>query len=182
MEKTLATHYLETASFELRRLKELAEKAIAQVSRDEDLHHALDSESNTISVLVQHLGGNMLSRWTRFLETDGEKPDRDRDAEFEIDPRLARADLLSVWERGWSRLFATLDSLTPSDLARTVRIRGEEHTVPQAIQRQIVHTAYHVGQIVFLAKHVSSDQWKSLSIPKGRSRKSEGTIGSYRKT
>jgi hypothetical protein len=178
----LGIHYLETARFELRRLKRLAENAIAQVPRDEDLHHALDSESNTIGVLVQHLSGNMHARWTRFLETDGEKPDRNRDAEFEPDASRSRADLLAFWERGWSRLFETLDSLTPSDLSKTVRIRGEEHTVPEAIQRQIVHTAYHVGQIVFLAKHVSSDRWKSLSIPRGGSRGGEGTIGAYRKS
>lgn len=178
----LGIHYLETARFELRRLKQLAESAIAQVPQDEALHHALDSESNSIGVLVQHLGGNLVSRWTRFLETDGEKADRDRDAEFDPDPRLTREDLLALWERGWSRLFETLDSLTTSDLSRTVRIRGEEHTVPEAIQRQIVHTAYHVGQIVFLAKHVSSGQWKSLSIPRGRSRATEGTTGTYRKS
>jgi hypothetical protein len=175
----LEIRYLETARFELRRLKQLAENAIAQVPRDEDLHHALDAESNSIGVLLRHLGGNLLSRWTGFLETDGEKPDRNRDAEFEAEPGLTRADLLAHWERGWSRLFETLDALTPSDLSKTVRIRGEEHTVPEAIQRQIVHTAYHVGQIVFLAKHVSSAGWKSLSIPKGQSR---GTEGAYRRT
>jgi Protein of unknown function (DUF1572) len=171
-------HFLENARFETRRLKELAEKAIAQVD-DSLLHHALDPESNSIAVLMQHLGGNLSSRWTRFLETDGEKPDRHRDGEFETNQTLTRKDLMDVWERGWSRCLETLDSLTPDDLAKTVRIRGEEHTVPEAIQRQIVHSAYHAGQIVFLAKHLASARWTSLSIPRGRSR---DVGGGYRKS
>jgi D-tyrosyl-tRNA(Tyr) deacylase len=127
---------------------------------------------------MQHLGGNLLSRWTRFLETDGEKPDRNRDQEFESKPNLTRRELMETWERGWSRCLESLDSLTPEDLSKTIRIRGEEHTVPQAIQRQIAHSAYHVGQIVLLAKHLASARWKSLSIPKGGS---EGVKGTYRK-
>lgn len=170
-------HFLENARFETRRLKELAEKAIAQVD-DSLLHHALDPESNSIAVLMQHLGGNLSSRWTRFLETDGEKPDRNRDGEFETNGALTRQDLMEIWERGWARCFESLDSLTSDDLSKTVRIRGEEHTVPQAIQRQIVHSAYHVGQIVFLAKHLTSARWTSLSIPRGRSRDVQG---GYRK-
>jgi hypothetical protein len=171
-------HFLENARFETRRLKELAEKAIAQVD-DSLLHHALDPESNSLAVLMQHLGGNLTSRWTRFLETDGEKPDRNRDGEFETNRALTRQVLMEIWERGWSRCFESLDSLTPDDLSKRVRIRGEEHTVPQAIQRQIVHSAYHVGQIVFLAKHLTSARWTSLSIPRGRSR---GLKGAYRKS
>ena len=175
----LGAHFLENARFETRRLKELAEKAIAQVADDALLHHALDDESNSIAVVMQHLGGNLSSRWTRFLETDGEKPDRQRDREFEPNTTLSRRDLMELWERGWSRCFETLDSLTPDDLSKTVRIRGEEHTVPQAIQRQIVHSAYHVGQIVFLAKHLSSAGWTSLSIPRGRS---SDVRGGYQKS
>lgn len=170
----LGLHYLETVRFELSRLKRLAEKAMAQVGDDDAIHVALDPESNSIAVLVQHLSGNLLSRWTRFLETDGEKPDRDRDREFEPAPERTREDLLSRWEKGWSRVFETLDSLRPADLEKTVLIRGEELSVPEAIQRQIVHTAYHVGQIVFLAKHLSSKSWKSLSISRGASKSVPG--------
>ena len=175
----IGAQFLENARFEKHRLKDLAEKAVAQVENDSLLHHALDAESNSIAVLMQHLGGNLLSRWTRFLETDGEKPDRDRDREFESDRALTRRDLMELWERGWSRCFDTLDSLTPADLSKTVRIRGEEHTVPQAIQRQLVHTAYHVGQIVLLAKHLASARWTTLSIPRGGS---QTAPGGYKKT
>ncbi len=175
----VGAQFLENARFEKRRLKQLAEKAVAQVENDSLLHHALDAESNSIAVLMQHLGGNLLSRWTRFLETDGEKPDRHRDLEFESSPVRTRRELLEIWDRGWSRCLSTLDSLTPNDLAKTVRIRGEEHSVPEAIQRQIVHTAYHVGQIVFLAKHLASARWTTLSIPRGESQKA---TGGYKKT
>ena len=170
----LGSQFLENARFETRRLKDLAEKAVAQVEDDSLLHHALDTESNSIAVVMQHLGGNLLSRWTRFLETDGEKPDRHRDREFESNQALTRRDLMELWERGWSRCFESLDSLTPDDLSKTVRIRGEEHSVPQAIQRQVVHTAYHVGQIVMLAKHLASARWTSLSIPRGGSQRATG--------
>jgi hypothetical protein len=174
----VGAQFLENARFEKRRLKELAEKAVAQVEDDSLLHHALDAESNSIAVLMQHLGGNLLSRWTRFLETDGEKPDRHRDREFESSPARTRGELLEIWERGWSRCFESLDSLTPGDLGKTVRIRGEEHSVPEAIQRQIVHTAYHVGQIVLLAKHLASARWTTLSIPRGGS---QAATGGYKK-
>jgi len=170
----LGAQILENARFEMRRLKDLAEKAIAQVEDDSLLHHALDAESNSIAVVMQHLGGNLTSRWTGFLETDGEKPDRHRDREFESNPARSRRALIELWQRGWSRCFETLDSLTPDDLSKTVRIRGEEHSVPQAIQRQIVHTAYHVGQIVLLSKHLGSKNWTSLSIPRGGSPKAPG--------
>src|SRR3990172_11126524 len=165
----LGAQFLENARFEMRRLKDLAEKAIAQLDDDSRLHDALDPESNSIAVVIQHLGGNLTSRWTGFLETDGEKPDRHRDREFEPNRSLTREDLMAPWGRAWSRCFESLDSLTPGDLGKTVRIRGEEHSVPEAIQRQIAHSAYHVGQIVFLAKHLSSARWTSLSIPRGRS-------------
>lgn len=170
----LGAHFLENVRFETRRLKDLAEKAVAQVEDDSLLHHELDAESNSIAVLMQHLGGNLFSRWTRFLETDGEKPDRHRDGEFESNRALTRRDLMELWERGWSRCIESLDSLTPDDLSKTVRIRGEEHSVPQAIQRQIAHTAYHVGQIVLLSKHLGSQHWTSLSIPRGGSPKAPG--------
>jgi hypothetical protein len=175
----LGAQFLENARFEMRRLKDLAEKAVAQVEDDSLLHHALDAESNSIGVVMQHLGGNLSSRWTRFLETDGEKPDRHRDREFESNQALTRRELMELWERGWSRCFESLGSLTPDDLSKTVRIRGEEHGVPQAIQRQVVHTAYHVGQIVLLAKHLASAHWTSLSIPRGGS---QGATGAYKKT
>jgi hypothetical protein len=169
----MGAHFLEIARFEARRLKELAEKALAQVKDDSLLHHALDPESNSLAVVVQHLGGNLLSRWTRFLETDGEKPDRNRDSEFES-RNLTRPELMEIWERGWSRCLETLDSLTPDDLSKTVLIRGEELTVPQAIQRSMLHSASHVGQIVFLAKHLVSASWHTLSIPRGGSQAAKG--------
>lgn len=174
----LGIHFLETTRSELERLKRLGEKAMTQVPSDSGFHVLLDRESNSLAVLVQHLGGNMVSRWTDFLTTDGEKPDRHRDREFEADGSLSRADLMKLWERGWGRVFETFASLTPDDLAKTVPIRGEEHTVPEAIQRQLIHTAYHIGQIVLLAKHVSSESWTSLTIPRGESDKA---TGSYKK-
>ena len=172
------TQFLENARFETRRLKELAEKALAQVTDDSLLHHSLDDESNSLAVLMQHLGGNLLSRWTRFLDTDGEKPDRNRDREFETDRTATRRELMEIWERGWSRCLETLHSLTEADLTKRVRIRGEELSVPEAIQRSILHSAYHVGQIVMLSKHLASARWQSLSIPRGGSK---GVAGGYKK-
>jgi hypothetical protein len=169
----MGSHFLEIARFEARRLKELAEKALAQVKDDSLLHHALDPESNSLAVVIQHLGGNLASRWTRFLETDGEKPDRNRDSEFES-RNLTRRELMEIWERGWSRCLETLDALIPDDLSKTVLIRGEELTVPQAIQRSLLHSASHVGQIVFLAKHLVSASWHTLSIPRGGSQAAKG--------
>lgn len=170
----IAKHYLDNARFELERMKALAEKALDQLPDDGALHRALDGESNSLAVLLQHLGGNMRSRWTDFLTTDGEKPDRHRDREFETGPGRTRAELMERWELGWSRAFETLSGLGPDDLGRTVTIRGEPHTVLQAIQRQLGHTSYHVGQIVFLAKHLSADRWKTLSIPRGQSERAPG--------
>ena len=144
--------------------KALAEGALAQV-RDDELHVALGPEENSIAVVVQHVAGNQLSRWTDFLTTDGEKPDRGRDAEFE-EQGLSRAALMRRWEAGWGRLFATLEALTPADLERTVTIRGEPHTVVKALLRQVSHYAYHVGQIVQLARHLAGERWTSLSIPR----------------
>lgn len=161
------TSYTEDARAIFRQYKKLADAAMAQV-HDEDLTRAPDLESNSIAIMVKHMAGNMLSRWTDFLTTDGEKPTRNRDAEFEDAP-ATRAELLALWERGWACLFAALDPLTDDDLARTVTIRGERHSVMQAINRQVAHYSYHCGQIVFLAKHFQSSDWKSLSIPRKQS-------------
>jgi uncharacterized damage-inducible protein DinB len=160
--------------------KQLAERAMAQCP-DAGLFAALDSESNSIAVVVKHLTGNMRSRWTDFLTTDGEKPDRDRDTEFESPP-ASRADLLALWEQGWQRLFAALEPLSDADLTKTVAIRGEPHSVMQAINRQMAHYAYHVGQIVCLAKHFGSDEWKALTIPRGRSRAFTSDVEAGRKS
>ncbi|HZF13918.1 MAG TPA: DUF1572 family protein [Thermoanaerobaculia bacterium] len=165
---SLTDSYLKDVAVEFRKLKTLADKAIAQVE-DADLFTTLDPESNSLAILMQHLGGNLRSRWTDFLTTDGEKPDRDRDAEFEPAPGTTRAELLEVWELGWSRLLGTIDGLLPPALGKTVAIRGEPHSVPQAIQRALIHAAYHVGQIVLLAKHARSTEWQNLSVPKGGS-------------
>jgi hypothetical protein len=167
-DESLAAHFLEDALRTFRDYKKLAEKAFAQVS-DEEFFVSLDEEANSIAVIIKHMAGNMLSRWTDFLTTDGEKPDRQRDMEFVIAPGSDRADTLELWERGWACLFAALEPLTPDDFSRKVLIRGEEHTVTQAINRQLTHYAYHTGQIVFLSKHFRSHEWKSLSIPRNRS-------------
>jgi hypothetical protein len=160
--------YLQDVRIQVRKLKEQADKAVAQV-RDEDLTFVLDPESNSIAMIIQHLAGNLRSRWTDFLTSDGEKPDRDRDAEFESHEGVTRAGLLASWEEGWSRLFSALDSLTAEDLARTILIRSEPHTTVQAINRGMTHAAGHVGQIVLLAKHFASGGWQTLSIPRGKS-------------
>ncbi len=161
-------HYLEDCLLQLRKLKAQADKALAQVG-DGQLFAALDPESNSIAVIMKHMAGNMRSRWTDFLTSDGEKPDRDRDREFEITSE-DRARIVALWEDGWNRTLQAVSSLGPEDLGRTIRIRGEEHTVVEAINRQMTHYAAHVGQIVLLAKHHAGPSWKSLSIPKGRSR------------
>jgi len=161
------TSYL-TDSLELfRHYKKLAEAAIAQVT-DQQLVTVLDSEMNSIAVIVKHMAGNMRSRWTDFLTSDGEKPDRQRDGEF-VDPPATREALLAVWEEGWRRTFSALEPLSTEDLERTVTIRGEAHSVMQAINRQIAHYAYHCGQIVLLAKHFRHEDWQSLSIPRKKS-------------
>ena len=160
--------FLQDIRIQARKLKELADKALAQV-RDEDLSVTLDPESNSLAVILQHMAGNLRSRWTDFLTSDGEKADRNRDAEFESHT-TSRSDLLAAWDEGWSRLFGALDGLTVEDLGKTVYIRSEPHTAVQAINRGIAHAAYHVGQITFLAKHFASENWKTLSIPRGKSR------------
>lgn len=147
--------------------KNLTEKAMAQVT-DEELVAVLDDEMNSIAIIVKHMAGNMRSRWTDFLTSDGEKPDRNRDAEF-VDPPLSRQALLALWEEGWQCIFKALEPLSEQDLQRTVTIRGEAHSVMQTINRQVAHYSYHCGQIVFLAKHFKQSDWQSLSIPRRRS-------------
>lgn len=164
---TIDEEYLANVIAEFRRLKKLAEDAIAQV-HDEDLVVTLDAESNSIAIVMKHMAGNLRSRFTDFLTTDGEKPDRNRDAEFEIHGAADRVKMLEHWERGWTTLFETLDGLFASDLLRDVYIRGERHSVLQALQRALTHQAYHAGQIVFLAKHFRSTAWKTLSMPRNR--------------
>jgi hypothetical protein len=164
----LATHYLDEARHQMRGTKRLADAAMAQL-KDEELLVGLDPESNSVALIVKHLAGNMRSRFTGFLSTDGEKPNRFRDQEFELSPSTTRADVMLWWEEGWAQVFHTLDSLNPEDVMRTVTIRGEPHTVLQAINRQIAHYASHTGQIIFLAKHLRSSEWKTLSIPRGKS-------------
>jgi hypothetical protein len=145
----------------------MAERAIEQVS-DEEFFFLIDAEANSIALIVKHIAGNLRSRWTDFLTTDGEKPDRDRDSEFER-AGDTRGSLMKFWESSWQVLFDNVEPLSSEDLSRTVSIRGEPHTVIEAINRQLTHYAYHVGQIVFLAKHLRSADWKTLSIPKKRS-------------
>ena len=164
----LAAHYLDEARRQMRGHKRMGEGAMAQL-RDEDFFVTLDPESNSVAILVKHLAGNMRSRFTDFLTSDGEKPDRFRDQEFELNSATTRADVMKWWEEGWSRVFAAIDALKPEDVTRTVTIRGEPHTVLQAINRQIAHYAQHIGQMVFLAKHLRASDWKTLSIPRGRS-------------
>jgi len=163
-----AEHYLEDVVHQFQELKKLADKAVLQVS-DEQLFTPLDQESNSMAIIMKHMVGNMRSRWTDFLTTDGEKPDRHRDSEFVIEEPDAKERLAERWEAGWRCLFEALESLTAEDLTRIVLIRSEPHSVMEAINRQLPHYAYHVGQIVFLAKHFASAHWQSLSIPRGRS-------------
>jgi hypothetical protein len=161
------TSYIADSVGLFRYYKKLADGAMAQVS-DDQLYGALDGEMNSIAVIVKHMAGNMRSRWTDFLTSDGEKPDRNRDSEF-VEPPAGRDALMSLWEEGWSCLFTALEPLGDADLTRTVTIRGEAHSVMQAINRQVAHYSYHCGQIVFLAKHFLGDRWRSLSVPRGGS-------------
>ena len=163
-----AAAYLDEARRSFRGHKRLAEGAFAQLA-DEEMFAVIDPEANSVAQIVKHMAGNMRSRWTDFLTSDGEKPNRNRDTEFEMNAGTTRAQVMECWELGWKCVFDALESLRPEDLGRTVTIRNEPHSVVQAINRQIAHYAYHVGQIVFLAKHLKSSDWKSLSIPRGQS-------------
>jgi hypothetical protein len=160
--------FLEDALRQFRKHRALAETAIARVD-DGRFFAALGPDENSVATLVKHLAGNLRSRWTDFLTTDGEKPDRRRDTEFEREPGDTRASLLERWADGWRRLFAAVEPLTEGDLAKTVTIRGEPHTVLEAVARQMTHYAYHCGQIVLLARHHAGKAWVSLSIPRGMS-------------
>ena len=159
--------YLADAVQSFRNYKKLADRAIEQVS-DEEFVAVIDEESNSIAVIVKHIAGNLHSRWQNFLTTDGEKPDRDRDQEFEMIADT-RESLLKFWDSGWKILFGSIEPLTEEDFGRTIKIRGEPHTVVEAINRQLTHYSYHIGQIVFLAKHLKSTEWKTLSVPRNQS-------------
>ena len=162
---SIESEYLQSAVKSFSTYKDLADRAMAQVT-DEQFFMSLDAESNSIAVIVKHLAGNLQSRWTDFLTSDGEKADRDRDSEFELSDSTTRAQLQQAWDRGWRCAFDTLNALTPEDLERTIHIRAEPHSVVKAINRQLMHGAYHVGQIVFLAKHFASGAWQTLTIPR----------------
>ena len=164
----LAPHYVDEIRRQMRGHKRMAEAAMAQLD-DRDFFATIDPESNSVAILAKHIAGNQRSRFTEFLTSDGEKPDRFRDREFELTAQTTRAKILQWWEEGWAIVFATLDSLKPEDLNRTVTIRQEQHTVVQALNRALAHYAQHTGQIVFLAKHLRSSQWNTLSIPRGKS-------------
>jgi uncharacterized protein DUF1572 len=164
----VAAHYLEEIKRQLRGHKRMAEAAIAQLE-DAELFTIIDPESNSVAILIKHIAGNARSRFTDFLTADGEKPDRFRDQEFEVSATTTREEVMRWWEEGWSIVFSTLDSLKPEDVSRTVTIRSEPHTVLQALNRALAHYAQHTGQILFLAKHLRSKEWKTLSIPRGKS-------------
>ena len=161
-----------------RHYKTLGERAVAQI-QDADLHATLDSDSNSIAIIVKHIAGNLRSRFSDFLTTDGEKPGRNRDGEFEMPERASREEILAWWESGWTVALASIQSLTPADLDRTVTIRHEPFEVVEQLNRLAAHAVYHVGQIVHLARHFAGPQWKSLSIPKGQSGKVG--VGTYKK-
>ena len=183
MPHQLTTSYLKDSIDLFRFYKKGAERAIAQCS-DEALFTTIDSESNSIAIIVKHLAGNMRSRWMDFLTTDGEKSDRNRDSEFE-DPPKTRAELMELWERGWKYVFDALEPLTEADLTRTVTIRTEPHSVMQAINRQMAHYANHIGQIVFVAKHLTAKatgKWDSLSVPRGKSKQFSAEVAAGKKS
>lgn len=164
----IATHLIEEIRRQMRGHKRQAEGAFAQLG-DEDFFVTLDPESNSVAILIRHIAGNMRSRFTDFLTSDGEKPDRHRDREFEMADKPSREALMQAWEQGWSVVFQALDSLQPQHAMQTIYIRQEPHTVVQALNRALAHYAFHIGQIVFLAKHLRSSEWKTLSVPRGKS-------------
>jgi len=183
MAHEFTTSYLKDSTGLFHYYKRLGERAMAQCS-DEALFETIDPESNSIAVIVKHMAGNMRSRWMDFLTTDGEKPDRNRDTEFE-DPPKTRVELMEMWGRGWKYLLDALAPLTEADMARTVTIRTEPHSVMQAINRQIAHYAHHIGQIVFLAKHLTAKKtgkWDSLSVPRGQSKQFTAEVAAGKKS
>ncbi len=177
MDGTLASAYLADVLRTFRNQKALAEAALAQVS-DAALHHRLDEEANSLAMLMAHLSGNLRSRFTYFLTSDGEKPDRDRDAEFEPPVQPRREDLVAAWDEAWATALESLGALVPEDLGRTVTIRHEPFLVVEALNRLATHTAYHVGQIVLLARHACGPGWHSLTIPRGQSR--QARVGTFK--
>ena len=164
----LGTTMIEDTLLTFRRQKELAERALSQVD-DQDFFRTIDAESNSIAIIVKHVGGNLKSRWTDFLTTDGEKPERDRDGEFLVADETNRRAIMGIWEAGWAALFNSFSLLRPADLLATVHVRGESLTAVAAMHRSVAHIAQHVGQIVLLAKHYRATDWKTLSIPRGQS-------------
>src|SRR5262245_13690821 len=180
MSSDVSKHYLEEVRRQLEGYKRLGEGAFNQL-KDEDSFVTIDAESNSIAIIVKHVTGNMRSRFTDFLTTDGEKLDRHRDQEFELTSKTTRADVMGWWDKNWPIVFSALGSLKPEDLMRTVTIRNEPHTVLQAINRQLAHYALHIGQIVFLAKHLCSSEWKTLSIARGKSQEYQAVVDKYDK-
>jgi uncharacterized damage-inducible protein DinB len=183
MPHQFSTSYVKDSISLFQYYKRLGERAMAQCP-DEGLFAVIDAESNSIAIIVKHLAGNMRSRWMDFLTTDGEKADRNRDTEFEEPPKT-RAALMELWERGWKYVFDALEPLTDADLGRTVTIRTEPHSVMQAIHRQVAHYSHHVGQIVFLAKHLTAKatgRWDSLSVPRGQSKQFAADVAAGRKS
>jgi len=166
--ETIGTNYLASVKKLFQYYKSVGDKAIAQVSEDQ-LHWQYNPETNSIAIIIKHIAGNSISRWTDFLASDGEKPWRDRDDEFE-DSQLSHDELIALWEKGWQCLFDAIDPLIADDLLRIIYIRNEGHTVMEAINRQLAHIPYHIGQIVHIAKMVAGTEWKSLTIPKGKSK------------
>ena len=161
--------YLKNLVGTYRLYRSLGDRAIAQVRVDADLHRMIDPDSNSIAIIVKHVAGNLRSRFRDFLTSDGEKPDRNREGEFDVPDLVAREEILKWWDEGWTIAMASIEALTPEDLDRTIHIRGEASLVVEALNRSVTHTAYHVGQIVYLARHLAWPDWKSLSIPKGKS-------------
>ena len=164
---SLGNEYLKVVQKEFTSVKNLGDKTISQLSED-DIHWIFNEASNSVAVIVKHVSGNMVSRWSDFLTTDGEKSDRNRDREFEVE-LLSKQELMTIWEKGWNALFEALNELSEQDLLKYVSIRGERHTVLEAIERQMAHYASHIGQIVFIGKQLKGEEWESLSIPVGKS-------------
>jgi hypothetical protein len=167
-DEAVANHYLETVRTTFQKQKALAEKAFVQLE-PQQFHVALDAESNSIAIIIKHMAGNMRSRWRDFLTSDGEKRDRNRDSEF-ISGKETLDELMQTWETGWQEVFHSLATVRPQDLLKTITIRAQPHTVLGAIERQVDHYAYHVGQVIFLAKHLKSEQWQTLSVARGHSK------------
>jgi hypothetical protein len=164
---TIGKEYVNVIRARFQSIKQLGDKAIQQLT-DEELHWSANDASNSIAIIIKHMNGNMLSRWTNFLTSDGEKPDRRRDEEF-IDTLSSKTEITDAWEKGWGVLFDTINALNKDDLLKNITIRGEKHSVIDAIERQLAHYSYHVGQIVYIGKECKNQSWESLSIPKGKS-------------